>query len=145
VLARVQAKPPSAVPAAAWTRAARDGLEVRPFARCEGKETTMLRIYSVMLEMVQAMRPVIASVAKRDASLADQMRRAVQSIVLNTAEGMGSCGGNRRVRYCSALGSAREALACVQCGVALGYVDPLEEEMARRFDRVIGTLVKLTV
>ena len=57
----------------------------------------MLRIYAVMLDLVREVRPVIEGIAKRDAGLADQMRRAVQSVVLNTAEGMGSRSSQRRI------------------------------------------------
>ena len=104
----------------------------------------MLRIYGVMLEVAREMRPVMESIAKRDAGLADQMRRALQSVVLNTAEGMGSRGGNRRVRYHSALGSMREVVACVDIGAVLGYIDKPSPLVANRFAHVIGTLVKLT-
>jgi len=104
----------------------------------------MLKIYSVMLDVVRDVRPTIDAIAKRDASLADQMRRAIQSVVLNTAEGMGSYGGNRRARYHSALGSMREAVACVEVGAALGYIGTPPNETANRFSHVIGTLVKLT-
>ena len=104
----------------------------------------MLRIYGVMLEVVREVRPVLEGIAKRDAGLADQMRRALQSVVLNTAEGMGSRGGNRRMRYSSALGSMREVVACIDVGSVLGYVDRPSPAVANRFAHVIGTLVKLT-
>ena len=68
----------------------------------------MLRIYDVMLQVLRDVKPIIDAIAKRDAALADQMRRAAQSVVLNTAEGMGSRGRNRTVHYHSALGSMRE-------------------------------------
>ena len=103
----------------------------------------MLRIYDVMLDVVRELRPALEAIAKRDAGLADQMRRALQSVVLNTAEGMGSRGGNRRMRYSSALGSMREVVACVDIGAVLGYVEMPSPVMANRFAHVIGTLVKL--
>ena len=104
----------------------------------------MLKIYDVMLDLVREMRPTLDSIATRDTSLADQLRRALQSIVLNTAEGMGSRGKNRQLRYHSALGSAREARACIDGAAVMGYVAGLSEEGAARFDQVTGTLVKLT-
>jgi len=71
------------------------------------------------------------------------MRRALSSVALNVAEGMGSAGGNRRARYQTALGSMRETMACVDVGVALGYVDVLDHATLDKSRRVVGTLVRL--
>jgi four helix bundle protein len=103
----------------------------------------MLRIYPVILETVRHVRPTLEAIERKDADLGRQMRRAVASIALNTSEGMYSRGGNRRVRYHSALGSARETLACIETGAALGYVQEPDDETRRRFDTIIGTLTKL--
>ena len=86
---------------------------------------------------------MIEAIEKKDHDLGRQMRRAAASIVLNTSEGMYSRGGNRQARYHSALGSARETLACIEAGAALGYVAEPGAELRRRFDAVIGTLAKL--
>ena len=104
----------------------------------------MLRIYDVMLDLLRDMRPTLEEIAKRDSSLADQMRRAVQSVVLNMAEGMGSRGKNRPVRYHSALGSLRETWACVQVAAAFGYVEMPAPDVEAKMIHVSRTLVKLT-
>ncbi len=49
----------------------------------------------------------------------------------------------RTARYRTALGSARETLACLRVGEALGYVEPVPAALTARFDRVIGTLVRV--
>jgi four helix bundle protein len=49
----------------------------------------MLRIYDVILDVVKALRPVIGRIERKDADLARQMRRAVSSVALNCAEGIG--------------------------------------------------------
>ena len=103
----------------------------------------MLKIYAVILQLLSELRPVLARVQRLDPDLARQMRRACQSMVLNCAEGAYSQGGNKRVRYYNALGSARETLACVEAGMALGYVEPLDAVTLDRFQHVIGTLVRL--
>ena len=103
----------------------------------------MLKIYDVMLDVMRELRPMLEAIAARDPNLADQMRRALQSVVLNTAEGMGSRGRNRPVRYHSALGSMREVRACVDIGEVMGYGVSVTAEVGARFDQVIGTLVKL--
>ncbi len=103
----------------------------------------MLRIYDVLLKLVRDMGPVLGELERKDADLARQCRRALVSAPLNVAEGSYSRGKNRVARYHTALGSLRETLACVEVAVALGYVADVDPEVRRRFDQVIGTLVRL--
>ena len=63
--------------------------------------------------------------------------------MLNVAEGSGSFGRVRTVRYRTALGSARETLACLRVAEAFGYVETMPEKLADRMNRVIGTLVRV--
>jgi four helix bundle protein len=103
----------------------------------------MLKIYDDMLEVLRAIRGAVAAIEKRDADLARQLRRAASSVVLNIAEGSGSFGRVRTMRYRTALGSARETLACLRVGEALGYVEAVPAALTARIDRVIGTLVRV--
>ena len=103
----------------------------------------MLKVYDDMLEAVRAMRAVVATIEKRDSDLARQLRRAASSVVLNVAEGSGSFGRVRTVRYRTALGSARETLACLRVAEAFGYVEAMPEQLEGRMNRVIGTLVRV--
>jgi four helix bundle protein len=50
-------------------------------------------------------------VREQDKALADQMKRAAQSVVLNIAEARGSDAGNARSRFATACGSAKEVRA----------------------------------
>ena len=102
-----------------------------------------LKIYPVVLQLLSELRPSIARIEKCDRDLGRQMRRASASMVLNLAEGSCSQGGNKRVRYFNSLGSTREVLACVEVGMALGYIEPLTPAVLDRFQHVIGTLVRL--
>jgi four helix bundle protein len=104
----------------------------------------MLEVYRRYLGVLTRLRPVLAAVERRDADLGRQFRRAACSVALNLSEGSGSEGGTRRQRYLTALGSARETVACVEVAVALGY---LEEPAAllRELGGVVGTLVVLAV
>jgi len=95
----------------------------------------MLRIYGVILEMVAELRPVVGKIERCDADLARQMRRAMCSVALNTAEGMGSRGRNRKARYHTALGSMQETMACVEVGTALGYLGGVEDGLIDRMRR----------
>ena len=104
----------------------------------------MLKIYEVILVVVRELRPFISSLEHVDGDLARQMRRALTSVALNTAEGMGSRGRNRAARYHTALGSARETLSCVEVSGALYDPPPPSAETLDRLRKVIGTLVNLT-
>ena len=103
----------------------------------------MLRIYPVLLDLVRTVGPLIKVLERHDADLAKQCRRALASAPLNVAEGMYSRGKNRPARYHTALGSLREVLACLEVAEALGYLPDVEPALRRRFDHVIGTLVRL--
>ncbi|HLK38805.1 MAG TPA: four helix bundle protein [Polyangiaceae bacterium] len=103
----------------------------------------MLKIYDDMLVAVRLLRGVVAAIEKRDADLARQLKRAGSSVVLNLAEGSGSAGGIRRARYRTALGSARETLACLETAEAWGYVRTLPDGLIACMNRVVGTLVRI--
>ena len=103
----------------------------------------MLHIYDVILELVRDLAPTIRNIERRDTDLARQFRRALTSVPLNTAEGSYSRGKNKAARYHTALGSARESLACLEVAEALGYLPEVDEQLRDRFGRVIATLTKL--
>ena len=103
----------------------------------------MLNIYAFIVETIAVVRPVVEQIARKDPDLGRQLRRSLPSVALNVAEGSGSRGRNRAARYHNALGSAREVVATFDVAVALGYVAPFEVELLRRFDRIIGTLVRV--
>src|SRR5258708_29128639 len=102
----------------------------------------MLRIYPVVLELIRDVRPLLARLEERDCDLGRQCRRALASVPLNLAEGTYSRGGNRMARYHNALGSAREALACFETGIAFVYLECIEPSALAQFNHVIGTLVR---
>ena len=81
------------------------------------------------------------AIARRDRSLAQQVRRAASSIALNIAEGECSDEGTARVRYNTAAGSASETRTALHVAQAWGYI---EGEDARgcldRLDRVLRML-----
>ena len=103
----------------------------------------MLKIYGVMLQVLRDLKRAILQIEKCDADLARQMRRAAASVVLNLAEGSGSSGGVRRVRYKTALGSARETRACLEAAEALGYIAGIDERVSNGLAHVINVLVRI--
>jgi four helix bundle protein len=102
-----------------------------------------LIIYPVILETVAMLKPIIDTIERRDPDLANQAKRAAASMALNTSEGSYSRGRNKQLRYHSALGSAREALSCVEVAVAFGHLARVDEEVAANMRRILGTLTKL--
>ncbi len=56
-------------------------------ARVAFKESMMLRIYGVLLQLVREVRPRIRELERCDADLARQCRRALCSVPLNLGEG----------------------------------------------------------
>src|SRR5437773_3356151 len=114
-----------------------------PALGSEGETKMTLKLYPVVLELVRALAPYLPGLRARSAALGDQLERALVSVPLNVAEGAYSRGRNRQARYQSAAASAREALACFETAEALGWIEPLPQDIAALFHRVIGTLVRL--
>ena len=102
-----------------------------------------LRIYSVAIDSVRRLRPLIERIRTRDHNLADQLRRAATSIPLNLHEGAYSQGGNSRARFYTALGSAAEVRACLDVAEALGYIDNVDAGLRDRLDQIVATLHRL--
>ena len=91
-------------------------------------------VYVRAHELVSELPPLIDRVKKRDRKLADQLRRAAQSVVLNIAEGRGNKDGNAELRFATACGSAKEVRAALSIASTWGYIDPgmvapLDEEL----------------
>jgi len=96
------------------------------------------------LEAIEALRPLVARVRRRDRSLADQLVRAATSVALNIAEGDASDPGNQRARFSTAAGSAAEALAALKVAVAWGYLDAADAEgSSSLLRRILAILWKL--
>ncbi|MDC3988958.1 four helix bundle protein [Polyangium jinanense] len=86
---------------------------------------------------------VAEQIERKDSDLARQLRRAMHSVALNTAEGAGNVAGHKRQRYQSALGSACEVLACIQVAQAMRYIGGVDARVLERMDHVIATLGRL--
>lgn len=80
-------------------------------------------------EAIRLMSPVLIQLKGTDSALADQLRRAAVSIVLNLEEGSWKTGKDRINRYRIAAGSAAEVRAALRVAVALEWVP--EEEVKR--------------
>ena len=98
-------------------------------------------VYQRAREVVQELGPVVASVRAHDADLANQMKRAAQSVVLNIAEARGSYRGNAKTRFGTACGSAKEVRAALHIAADWAYIDATEVE---RLDSALDTVCAIT-
>ena len=103
----------------------------------------MFIAYEVSLEVVRILRPLVPIIEAQDRDLADQLRRAATSVVLNLAEGQRSAKGNRNKHYAIAHGSANEVKAALDTAIAWGWIDDAAAPM-RILDRLLGLLWGLT-
>ena len=79
--------------------------------------------YDFAIELVRQCKPLVERVATRDASLADQLKRAATSVALNLAEGRRRAGKDRLHLWRVAGGSAAEVRAGLEVADAWGYLD----------------------
>jgi four helix bundle protein len=94
-------------------------------------------VYVSAREVVRELAPLVQRIREQDAKLADQLKRAAQSVVLNIAEGRGNDGGNARLRFATACGSAKEVRAALQVASDWGYIEARRAaHLDARLDRV---------
>jgi len=104
-----------------------------------------LVVQEVAFEMIVAVKPLVDTIAKQDRSLADQIRRAASSVVLNIAEGVHSQGRIAITRFHSAAGSASETRVGLRLAEAWGYLRPGQlSQVDARLDRILALLWGLT-
>jgi four helix bundle protein len=104
-----------------------------------------MKIYPVMIAMVKVVCGFSRRVQQHDPDLGRQMRKACTSVPLNAVEGWHSYGGNRIARFHTAMGSARETLACIDASVACGYLHESEVTVQRdQLDHIVAVMWKLS-
>ena len=100
-------------------------------------------VYGAALGLVSGLRPVLEQLKAADRALADQLRRAASSVVLNIAEGNRRAGRDRLQFFRIAAGSAAEVRAALEVARAWGMVGAAPEAEAE-LDRVLAMLWRLT-
>jgi four helix bundle protein len=103
-----------------------------------------LRILDDIVETVGTIHRLCRIIARQDPDLSKQMKRAINSVGLNSGEGLFARGGNRTVRIESAMTSGREVILGLRIAGAAGYLDAAR--VAREvdtLDRIVATLYKL--
>ncbi|MBI4911137.1 MAG: four helix bundle protein [Acidobacteria bacterium] len=99
--------------------------------------------YEVALGLMVGLRPLHDALRLHDRDLADQLRRAGSSVVLNLGEGAGRRGRDRMQFYRIAQGSARELRAALDVARAWGEIPPAPE-VEGLLDRLLAMLWRLT-
>ena len=103
----------------------------------------MLVAYDVALDLIRALRPVIAQLRGYSPEAADQIERAASSIVLNLAEGDRRHGRDPRRFFDMAHGSAGEIPGALDLAEAWGW--QIESAQARALlDHELRLLWRLT-
>ncbi len=103
----------------------------------------MFIAYEISKQLIVSLRPLVPVIRSNDRDLADQLRRAAQSVLLNLGEGQKFQNGNRRKHYEIAQGSANEVKAALDAAEAWGWIEERGEER-ELLDRLLAVLWKLT-
>ena len=98
-----------------------------------GFDFERLIVYRLARRVFVLLAGWIARPPRKAAGLADQLERALSSILLNIAEGAGKEAGSKdRARfYRIALGSAKEAAAALDILALRGFIGPEKARSAR--------------
>src|SRR5688572_4573212 len=103
----------------------------------------MLVAYTVSLDLIRSLRPVVEQLRRHSSEAARQVTDAASSISYNLAEGSHRSGGDIRRFYVMAHGSAAEIRAQLDVADAWGW--KVETAASRVIlDRLLGLLYGLT-
>ena len=98
-------------------------------------------VYDRARRVVREIVPLLHAIREYDKSLADQLKRAAQSVVLNIAEARGNDAGNAKARFSTACGSAKEVRAALNIASDWGYI---ETHRATRLDEKLDEVCAIT-
>ena len=80
-------------------------------------------VYEVARELARSVRPLMERIERRDRGLADQVRRAAQSVMLNVREANRRVGRDRAHGFRIAAGSADEIIGALDVAEVMGYLE----------------------
>ena len=95
----------------------------------------------VAIELATVLGPTLAKLKAKNRELAEQAKTALQSVVLNLAEGSRSQGGNRGRHFGIAAGSHEELRYALRLALAFGELGERDVAPARPIDDRLGGLV----
>ena len=97
--------------------------------------------YDLALTIIRSLHMPLATIRRHNASLAKQGTNAIDSVLLNLAEGNGREGGDRLHHFRIALGSLREVGAVLDIAAVHGWL--AEAPLAAERDRLCGMIYGL--
>jgi len=101
--------------------------------------------YQLSLEAARLLMAPLLAIERKDRDLHKQIRRAIQSLVLNLAEGNRRRGQDRSHLFRVASGSAAEIIAALELSEAWGYLSHDAVTSAESLlDQVLAILYRLT-
>ncbi len=100
-----------------------------------------MNVYDRARNVVRELAPLLHTIREQDKALAEQLKRAAQSVVLNIAEARGNDAGNARARFSTACGSAKEVRAALNVASDWGYI---EAHMATHLDERLDEVCAIT-
>ena len=103
----------------------------------------MLDAYSVTLQMIATLRPIVPTISKHDRDLASQITRAANSVLLNVNEGRKRTKGDQARFFAYASGSNSEVRAALDAAVAWGWIGEASEAHVL-LDRLAAMLWRLS-
>jgi len=98
-------------------------------------------VYDRARRVVRDLVPLLHTIREHDKSLADQLKRAAQSVVLNIAEARGNDAGTAKARFSTACGSAKEVRAALNVATDWGYI---ETRRANHLDERLDEVCAIT-
>ena len=99
----------------------------------------------VAIDAVIAIRPLMSKIKQHDNDLYKQTKRAMNSAVLNVAEGNRRFGRDRLHLFHISIGSADEVITALELSVAWGYISELDIEFPiSLLSKFIGMTFNLT-
>ncbi|MBI4822243.1 MAG: four helix bundle protein [Deltaproteobacteria bacterium] len=103
-----------------------------------------LHVLENALRAVTLLRPIVTKIRKHDKNLAEELRDAANSMVLNIGEAGYSDPGNQRARISTASGSTNECRTSLKLAHAWGYAAEAETTGAdTELDLVAAKLFRL--
>jgi four helix bundle protein len=101
-------------------------------------------VLEVAILAIETLRGTVGRIRRYDRDLGEQLRRALNSVALNVAEGNRSEGGNRLSRFSTAAGSNAEARTALRVAIAWGYVAEEDTRAGEELlDRIAAMLHRL--
>ena len=101
-------------------------------------------VHDLAIECIRSLREPVQRIRLHDPNLADQLRRAASSMVLNIAEGRWRTGKDKTNRFRIAAGSASEFHACLELAEAWGLVSAaLVAKPLEQIDRLLAMTWRL--